>query len=209
MRITHITVLVTLVIACISCEQQRSVREYDEIRIIGRSSSDEMPLGLPSMAMKADTKIDKIIDDSAIKSGMQWETPQDWVEKGSSGMRLMTFTKATGGIECTIVALKGMAGGLEGNIIRWLRQIQLTPSKSDLASFMANAYEVESKGNVIFKIFDFNKLQANKADKADSMYVAFAQHQGQSIFIKMTGSKQSVHNNNNNFMQLVASIHSQ
>ena len=61
--------------------------------------------------------------------GLKWEKPNSWVPSNGSAMRSASFSvpfsKGTG--DLSVIQLGGTGGGLEPNVNRWRRQLNLGP----------------------------------------------------------------------------------
>ena len=60
---------------------------------------------------------------------LSWEQPNSWIQTKTSGMRLVSFqvpySDGTG--DLSVISLNGDGGGVESNINRWRRQLDLEP----------------------------------------------------------------------------------
>ena len=58
-----------------------------------------------------------------------WEKPDSWVSSEGSSMRLASFTVfySGGSGDLSVIQLAGTGGGLESNVNRWRRQLNLDP----------------------------------------------------------------------------------
>ncbi len=212
--------LLCLILCATSCGQNNPKHEYREIVIESperAASAMQNPHQLssakglaipPSMNVK-DVETQKMLDASVADISLVWKTPPTWSQSKGSGMRLVTFKNKNESepIECSIVSLGGMAGGLESNIVRWMRQINLTDLPEDKVSQFVDDYEgLTSDGGLAIKIFDFTKLQAQEPDSVPSMIGAIVTIGDKSIFVKMTGTKSTVIKNYTSFKELCQSL---
>ncbi|MFC2155575.1 hypothetical protein ACFLRB_03670 [Acidobacteriota bacterium] len=139
----------------------------------------------------------------------QWDVPQGWEEsRTTSGMRLASFSvKSQGGESlCTIIPLKGTAGGIRANVIRWFGQInaKMEPGNDDLEKFLAGGEEFRTKGNFPAFLYDFTGLTRGQEDQ--SILVTIITFRDSSIFIKMTGKKTQLIKNKSKFKSLSQSF---
>lgn len=106
-------------------------------------------------------------------------------------MRLETFTIDRGGSLtglCTIVQLGGAAGGLEANVVRWIRQIdQAVPEPAELSAFLAKQTTFTSEGGLEGTLVDLTSLGQQGPDAA-SMLVGLFSLGDITVFAKLTGS---------------------
>lgn len=148
---------------------------------------------------------------SIVEGHLSWTLPKGWQEQPASGMRLATFRLASDPqkIDCYVVALGGMAGGLEANLSRWMDQIELQRSAENLQSLMNSSESLKTQDGQEAKIYDFTTIQKDVPTSDKSMIAAVISSAEVTVFIKMTGSVEAVSQNRNNFLELVKSIHHQ
>lgn len=147
------------------------------------------------------------IEASIVNVPLKWEIPEGWQEIKSSGLRLVTFqSPKENPIECSIVSLEGMAGGLESNVHRWMGQINLTISDQEFTEFLQGQEKIISQGDLPISFIDFTLLQMKDQENVPSMIAGILNIQEKTIFIKMTGSKSSVTHHKEKFKQLCRSL---
>ncbi len=212
--------LILIMFAASSCEKASISREYEEIviespLILPQSHSMDpheglqMPvMKLPTQQQTNDPSVQRMLDASVAKLPLQWKTPKGWEEFQGSSMRLVTFkTNDINSIECTIVVLGGMAGGLQANVIRWMRQIDLTDvSDRDFSEFMGRQEEVISESGISIQLVDLSQLYPFDSDQHPTMIAGIATVEGNRIFIKMTGTFRGVSDNKKKFKSLCRSL---
>ncbi len=218
-----------------SCEKSQVARTYKEVNVetsplIPVQSEETDPhagMNMPPNAMmdssnNADPhagftkeQLAKMLQETlpqnelASNSPIIWTVPDNWQENPASGMRVATFVNKNdqSGVDCSIVALGGGAGGLEPNILRWLGQLNIAvPQPADLASFMQKQEKLNIDQDLIALLFDFTDLQKDAPDVTPSMLAAIIDTPEQRIFVKMTGVKQKIIAESKAFKQLVQSI---
>ena len=194
MRIQKILFLIVLGITLSSCGDSSPKHSYREVTVDSPLRSNKL---MTSSNMPTSTNISLI-----------WKSPKGWVESKGEGMRIVTFkTDDKDPIECSIVSLGGMAGGLEANLIRWMKQINLNDISQDkVTDFMEHYEDLTNNNNLEIKIFDFTKLQEDKEWTAPSMIAGLVSVNDQTVFIKMTGTKSAVSKNLPSFKELLQSI---
>ncbi len=170
------------------CEQKPVERQYTEVII--EAPKAEIPAMMPAVHA----------------ADLTWTLPQGWMEGAAQGMRLATFhlKNAPKDIDVSIVALDGMAGGLQANLGRWLGQIQLSVSEDALTKLIARAQTVKTTGPIEAKIYDFTAL--TDGEDTGSMIAAMMFINGKTVFVKMTGSKDHCRRQKDNLLGLVRSI---
>ncbi len=185
------------------CEQKPLERQYTEVVI-------EAPkAGMPAMTdphAGMDISAPTAMMPVANAADLTWTLPQGWMEGAAQGMRLATFHLKNDpkNIDVSVVALEGMAGGLESNLGRWLGQIQLPAGENDVKKLIAEAQSVRTKDRSEAKIYDLTIL--TKDNDAASMIVAVVATSSRTVFVKMTGNKNNCLRQKDNFLKLVRSI---
>ncbi len=227
------TLILLFVVAFIgsSCEQNNRKREYEEIVIpssldgqIGARTDPHAFMNMPEgMQLPAGQDIQEeqnILNKSVAKPLLSWETPQGWEEKKGSNMRMVTFNaqKESGAIDCFIISLSGQAGGVEANVIRWMNQINVAiPSDGQLKDFLSRQKVITAKGGFSMMVVDLTELpqaelgarktmKPSKEGQLPSMIAAIAEIKNMVIFVKMTGSKEAVLQNREQFEFLCRSL---
>jgi len=142
----------------------------------------------------------------------QWDAPGGWKEERKvSGFRLATFTVKSKNKEsvCTVIPLKGEAGGLKANVTRWLGQItgKTSPADNteDIVKKLLKAQEKFLTAGQFPAVFiDFTPATPNPSDK--SILVTVITLGGSSVFIKMIGEKSHLMENKEKFKALCKSF---
>ncbi len=206
--------LVLLIVFLINgCSDKPAVRHYTEIIV------DEKP-ALPPMVQAADDPHAGLNMSGAmtqpmptanahIKDKLTWTTPQGWEQSAGTTMRLASFKliKDPTAIDCSIVSLGGMAGGLEANLQRWLGQIKLSISDEQLREFIANAKTLKTTSGLDVQLFDFTTLQKANTDGATpTILAAMLTVDEATVFIKMNASIAVTKEQRNAFESLVRSV---
>jgi hypothetical protein len=198
MRLVFFYLLLLTLIAAVSCGDSGKVRKYKEKAPPAAKTPQPMQKspapGAGSMPAHAH---------------FQWNTPEGWNEnRASSGLRLAAFTIKSGDKEsiCTIIPLKGEAGGLKANVTRWLGQITGTmkPNENTVEKLLTAQEKFLSKGQFPVVLIDFTPVAVNPTDK--SILAGVLTVQGNSIFIKMTGQKSHLIENKAKFKALCQSF---
>lgn len=139
----------------------------------------------------------------------QWATPEGWSEvRKTSGMRLATFSIKSQNREslCTIIPLKGAAGGIRANVMRWLGQInvKMEPGSQKVEKFLAGGEKLQLPGNLPAVLFDFTTVTAGAED--NSILATIITLKNSTVFIKMTGVKSHLVANKEKFKALSQSF---
>jgi len=220
--------LAGIVFALSSCGQSVPSREYEEI-VTGRPQQDHagthvdphafidrLPPDHPdissSMQLPAGqdhTELQRALDASVARPPLAWKTPEGWTEEKGSSMRLATFrSKGKGGsIECSIISLGGQAGGLQSNVIRWIRQLNISvPPPNQLNHFLSRQSVIKTDGGFSITIIDLAEFTDPNHKQTPSMMGAIAELTDQTIFVKITGSREAVVENRDQFLSLCKSL---
>ena len=176
----------TMLFFILSCDQGSKVRKY-KAKIPAAPSQETEP----------------------IPQGYSWQIPEDWVNvPSSSSMRLASFSIKSGKKEslCTIVPLKGDAGGLQANISRWLGQIPTEENNRsrNLKVIMDSLEKLTTSGGFSALLIDFTKVTKNATDK--SIIVTIVKNNDDSLFVKMSGEKIQLQENKPKFIYLCRSL---
>ena len=150
-------------------------------------------------------EMQKLLQDSVEDISLKWVTPAGWQESPGSGMRVATF--AGPNVETTIISLGGNAGGLQANVVRWLRQIEIVDlSTPELDKILAAQENLTSQGGFAVTVFDLNPWAKQKTTSQNSMMAAIVNVDSSTVFIKMTGDTAAIDKNREKFIQLCQSL---
>ena len=128
-----------------------------------------------------------IENDSTSDSDLKWDTPKGWLQSSGSKMRLASFSVPyIGGYgDLSIMLLHGDGGGIEANINRWRRQIDLNPQ--NLSNINKTA-ELRNNGWGGYQIFEVVNL-----DNKDKAFVcAIMPSKDSTIFVKLSMSAEGI-----------------
>lgn len=149
------------------------------------------------------------LEDSFDQTPIDWKTPDGWLVTKGSGMRLATFVDKESTVQTTIVSLGGSAGGLESNVIRWLRQINVpAPDSRAVSDFLAKQERFVTKAQWPAVMIDLTQFQANEPGGTNSMIAAIVDRGAMQVFVKMTGTKEAINQYRSDFKSLVQSLDS-
>lgn len=226
--------LVIVLILTPACEKREAKRVYTEIHIssapakaqttgdphaaLGGMPMDEIHAGLGGMPQTggmsmpsgaAGDQTRQMLEASVTRPPLSWKTPQGWQDQGAGGMRLASFTAAgtAGKIECAVISLAGMAGGVESNTLRWMGQIGISPPpEAELKQFLSNPKKITTQDGFPAAVIDLTQLQASENAQAPSMMAAIIELPAMTVFVKMTGSRGAVLENKDRFEALCESL---
>jgi len=212
-------VLPVLICTLTSCDQPLVSREYEEIVIespqknrIGMQSDphsfmENAPFaGIPGAAETNDQMTQKMLNNSLARPALTWKTPEGWREQKGSGLRLVTFQseEGKGKTECSIISLSGSAGGLQSNVRRWMGQIGINASSDELDKILSDSSQFKSDGGIPMTIVDLTPL--SRESQSPSMIAAVMLLDDMTIFVKMTGTREAVNHNHEQFKALCRSL---
>ena len=103
--------LISLIFILTSCDKDKYIKTYS----------------LPKLQVIDEISFDEKKDDTLFS----WEVPVNWIEKEPSSMRLASFDIPYGDsmADISITNFSGDGGGIEQNVNRWRRQLNLLPEK--------------------------------------------------------------------------------
>lgn len=142
------------------------------------------------------------------KSGLNWTAPSNWIEKKPTDFRLASYDiKTSNGdlVDLSITVFPGDAGGIESNVNRWRRQINLSPL--NLNAIMNEAL-IESSMIGEYYVFDLTNQNNNQGMLA-TIIPNFNNSNSikETIFVKMIGSLQVLEELKYEFILFCKSIH--
>ncbi len=110
----------------------------------------------------------------AVRSKLIWDVPSGWNQGAGNAMRLVSFHAISDpqAIDCSIVSLGGMAGGIEANLSRWMKQIDLVISDEEFDRFLHSAQTMATKAGAAATVYDFTQLQKEADGSTPSMIAA-------------------------------------
>ena len=122
-------------------------------------------------------------------SELKWVAPKNWIEKIPGEMRLTSFDAFDSNNKTVDVAISifpGDVGGIENNVNRWRRQLELPAQSLENILIEAEQKTFPLLGDAL--IFMLNNDKISKG-----MIVAMIPNQkNQTIFIKMIGNSNSI-----------------
>ncbi|MEY4482960.1 MAG: hypothetical protein RL693_412 [Verrucomicrobiota bacterium] len=143
---------------------------------------------------------------------LTWATPEGWKEappeaNASAGMRLidLRFGPNNEG-ECYLSAMPGQAGGLEANVNRWRTQMGLPAMTAEELTQLPKKPFLGREANFITMDGDFKSMGAPEASKGYRMLGLVQVAPEFTLFVKMTGPKELVAQNEAAFEQFCQSI---
>ncbi len=189
--------LLAVLLLFVSCDKGGKVRKYKE-KVPGKKTTTAAPAK------------QKVPAEPGAKAGhYHWDTPEGWREvPKTSSMRLATFAIKSQGKEaiCTIIPLRGEAGGLKANVTRWLGQVagSTGPPGDTVIRLLDKQESFLTKGQFPAVLIDYTIVTSNPSDR--SIMVTVITVHGNSVFIKMMGEKSLLKKNKTKFKALCQSF---
>ena len=167
----------------LSCEkEEEGIREYLEISGEPRKELAEL--------------------DNALFS---WKTPANWKETKGNDMRLASFAPLENETEflLTLLQLPSTGGGIEANLKRWLGQIKVELSESELREFVQQAPVVQTPANLEAVILDLSLLPQSPTESMNTAIIASPKA---TLFIKMSGTQANLKKHKKDFLNFIKDI---
>lgn len=141
--------------------------------------------------------------------GFKWEVPEGWSKSSTgSSMRLITFAVGDGPAEqaeCYIVVLGGNGGGRLSNYNRWLGQFDQDPLDETELMLQPTTFFFGEEVPMLVCEGSFTGMGGGAKDN-QMLLGASAEINGQAVFVKMIGPKETVRSNWNKFLVYCATI---
>lgn len=160
----------------------------------------EAPMPEAAPAAAASTSAGKAIPSAA---DLKWDAPAGWDQNPDRPMRVATFTVGT--TECYISILGGMAGGLEANINRWYAQMGQPELTSEQIAALEKIEVLGEPCALVDVEGNFSGMQGESQTDARMLGIVRVSDE-QSLFVKMTGPKEEVAAQVDNFKAFVTSL---
>jgi hypothetical protein len=117
-------------------------------------------------------------------------------------VRLVAF--GVGEAECTVISFPGDAGGVEGNLARWLGQLGLEGTPEQIAALTSSAETVQTTAGATLQVFDFGVVVSPTA--ATNMLAAILPMEDRTLFVKLQGPRVLLDQHTGAFRALCQSI---
>jgi hypothetical protein len=125
------------------------------------------------------------------QQGLAWMAPGTWTKGADNKMRTVTYTTASGA-ECYVTRIGGDAGGLDANINRWRSQLgcpALAPAEIEKLEHLAL---LGADGRMVL-------IEGAGESAGKAMLGAMVLVSGRTTFVKLTGPKDAVQKELENF----------
>ncbi|MCO5045414.1 MAG: hypothetical protein M9935_09105 [Kiritimatiellae bacterium] len=140
---------------------------------------------------------------TAANEPVAWTTPEGWTEQLGNPMRIATFIVGAERVECTLTAFPGAVGGIEENLQRWARQINLQVAPDTLAKFARSPNTFKTEGDFPCLTYDFTSLAP---DADPSILAAILPLEDRTLFVKLTGPRTLLEEQKEAFTALCRSL---
>ena len=172
-----------LSILILSCDSNNHIRTYSLPK--GKTNN----FNLPSIKRETAT------------SGFVWEKPDSWIPSEGSSMRLASFKipYSVGYGDLSVIQLSGAGGGIESNVNRWRRQLNLEPQSLDQ---MKKSILIRSSALGDYKIIKI----INDENKESAFLCAILEIKQSTIFIKMNASIEGINQLEDDFITFCSSF---
>ena len=134
--------------------------------------------------------------------GFSFSVPEGWTQQPPSRMKLLSFNAGSPPeqvAECAVSAFPGDVGGRLANINRWRRQVGLGPTSEEAMD--AFVEELKISGMDAWQV-DFT----GPGEDALRVIVSVVFHNGQSWFIKLSGSEDAVEGELDSYASFIESV---
>ena len=174
--------LIWVMVILQSCEQNTHIRTY---RIAKPKPPDTAPR----------------VEASKNKSnGFNWKKPESWIPSSGSSMRLASFdvpfSDGTG--DLSVIQLSGTGGGLEANVNRWRRQLNLEPQTlSEIEKEM-----IEKKVGLGV----YNIIQIINEEMDSAFLCAILPAGNQTLFVKLSANPHGIREIETDFILFCSSL---
>jgi hypothetical protein len=135
---------------------------------------------------------------AADQQGLTWMAPGTWTKAAENKMRTVTYSTGSGA-ECYVTCISGDAGGLGANINRWRTQLGCAALSADELEGLEHLALLGSNGHMI--VIEGAGDQAGKGMLGATAFV-----DGRSVFVKLTGPKEAVLGEIENFKAFAQSL---
>ena len=133
-------------------------------------------------------------------AGFSWKKPESWIPSSGSSMRLASFDipYSEGSGDLSVIQLGGTGGGIEANVNRWRRQLNLEPkSLSKIEKEM-----IEKRGGL--GVYNIIRIINEEMDSA--FLCAILPAGNQTLFVKLSAKPQGIREIETEFISFCSSL---
>jgi hypothetical protein len=146
------------------------------------------PGGAPPPMSATDPAVASMAGD---QQGLAWMAPGTWTKGAENKMRTVTYATASGA-ECYVTRISGDAGGLGANINRWRTQLGCPALSADEIEKLEHLNMLGVDGRMVL-------IEGAGDSAGKAMLGAMAVVGGRATFVKLTGPKDAVQKELENF----------
>ena len=139
---------------------------------------------------------------------IKWDMPKSWQKKSSNGIQFALFSTPKTGLDVSLVGFPGEVGGLKANVLRWLRQMNLSqmPDDQKIEKYLADLNFTLTKTRLPFLLID---LRAFSKKKDNAIVVGVFRFSDDTLFVKIAGSSDKIALDYKNFKNFLLSFRSE
>ena len=133
-------------------------------------------------------------------AGFSWKKPESWIPSSGSSMRLASFDipYSEGSGDLSVIQLGGTGGGIEANVNRWRRQLNLEPQTlSKIEKEM-----IENKGGL--GVYNIIRIINEEMDSAFLCAILTAVNQ--TLFVKLSANPHGIREIETDFILFCSSL---
>ena len=133
-------------------------------------------------------------------AGFSWKKPESWIPSSGSSMRLASFDipYSEGSGDLSVIQLGGTGGGIEANVNRWRRQLNLEPQTlSEIEKEM-----IENKGGMGL----YNVIGIINEELGSAFLCAILPAGNQTLFVKLSANPKGVREIETDFISFCSSL---
>jgi len=132
------------------------------------------------------------------QGGFNWMAPGSWNKGAEKPTRAVTY-QTSGGAECYVTVIGGDAGGVGANVNRWRDQMGCAGLPAEEIEKLEKLSILGTEGRMV-------AIEGAGAKAGQEMLGAMAIVGGRSVFVKMTGPKDAVQKEAENFKAFAQSL---
>ena len=133
-------------------------------------------------------------------AGFSWKKPESWIPSSGSSMRLASFDipYSEGSGDLSVIQLDGTGGGIEANVNRWRRQLNLEPQ----SLFEIEKEMIENKGGL--GVYNIIRIINEEMDSA--FLCAILPAGNQTLFVKLSANPHGIREIETDFILFCSSL---
>ncbi len=190
---------------CFSCKQDENVRQYKEI------APPPTPTNMTNGMGNTGAEMAPPENTSPVNIDITWTLPENWKKSDSaSAMRVGSFIIPNAdpelNIDVSVVQFPGMAGGVEANVMRWMKQIGIAPDSFDLKEFLLHSEHFKTLSAQDGLLIDLTNKLSGDITQSKSIFGALISTAEYTVFVKGMGHKQTLIKNKSSLVTFCKSL---